>query len=75
MDKEEIIRKIADEDDYIRCPKCSNSINKFMSKNPDGVEDSVIARLLLTTEENVVKTHAETVRLLQEGMKDDEIKT
>lgn len=71
MDKEEIIMKIAEEDDYVRCPKCGNSIDKFMSKNPDGVEDSVIARLLLTTEENVVKTHEETVRILREGMKDE----
>jgi hypothetical protein len=70
MDKEEILRKIAEEDDYIRCPKCSNSINKLISKNPDGVEDNVIARLLLTTEENVVKTHQETVKIFQEGMKD-----
>lgn len=70
MDKEEILKKIAEEEDYIRCPKCSNSINKLISKNSNGVKDNVIARLLLTTEENIAKIYDETVKILREGMKE-----
>lgn len=71
MDKDEILRRIAEEDDYIRCPKFANSLNKFLAKNPEGVDDKAIARLLMISEEEVAKVYEEAVRKLREKMGDE----
>ena len=51
MDKDDAQRKVNEEEDFIRCPKCSNSLAKFLAKNSEGVSSSVIARLLMIPEE------------------------
>jgi hypothetical protein len=68
MDKEDIAKRVAEEEDYIRCPKFSNSITKFVAKNSEGVENSVIARLLMIPEEKVEEIYAEAVRELRAEM-------
>lgn len=71
VDKSEMLKKIAEDEDYIRCPKFSNSLNKFTQKNSEGVENSTIARLLMMTEEEVEKTYQEAVAMLREQMDED----
>lgn len=71
MDKSEIQRKILQEEDYVRCPKLGNSLNKFTSKNSEGVENSTIARLLLMTEEEVERAYQEAIATLRKAMVDD----
>lgn len=71
MDKDDSSKRVREEEDYIRCPKCSNSLTKFLAKNSDGVDDSVIARLLMVTEEKVQEIYAEAVKKLKEEMKDE----
>lgn len=68
VEKSEMLKKILDDDDYIRCPKFSNSLNKFTQKNSEGVENSTIARLLMMPEEEVEKTYLEAVEMLREAM-------
>jgi hypothetical protein len=68
MDKNDIQKKIKQEEDYIRCPKFSNSLNKFLAKFSDGVEDSTIARLLMISEEEVQEIYNEAVAKLREEM-------
>ena len=70
MDKEDILRRIAEEEDYIRCPKFSNSLVKFVAKNDDGVKNSTIAKVLMISEEEVEKIYEEAVSLLREEMKE-----
>ena len=72
MEKNEISRKIVEDDDYIRCPKCNNSVNKFLLRNPDGAEDSMIARFLMVSEERVKELYEEAVKFFQEHMGDDD---
>jgi len=72
MDKDEIAKRIEEEEDYIRCPKCSNSLSRFIAKNGDGVEDATIARLLMVTEIEVQKIYEEAIKTLKEGMKESE---
>jgi hypothetical protein len=71
MDKDEIQKKIRGEEDYVRSPKCSNSLAKFLVKNPDGVEDNIIARLLMMPEEQVKEVYEEAVEMLREQMEDE----
>lgn len=68
MDKTDIQKRINEEEDYIRCPKFSNSLTKFVSKNSDGVEDSTIARLLMIPEEKVQEIYQEAVKKLRQEM-------
>ena len=71
MEKNEILKKILEEEDYIRCPKFSNSLNRFTEKNDGGVENSTIARLLMMTEEEVERVYQEAIEQLREDMEDE----
>ena len=72
MDKEEIIKRIMQEEDYVRCPKFSNSLTKFIARNSEGVDDVVIARLLMMPEEEVKKIYEEAIAKLREDMVESE---
>lgn len=71
MDKDEILKRVLLEEDYIRCPKCSNSLTKFLAKNSEGIEDSAIARLLMIPEERVQEIYQDAIKRLREEMKDE----
>lgn len=71
MDKQDVIKRIVEDEDYVRCPKFSNSLNKFIAKNGDGVENSTIARLLMIPESEVEKIYEEAVQKLKEELKED----
>ena len=68
MDKDDIQRRIREEEDYIRCPKFANSLTKFVSKNSEGVENNVIARLLMCTPEEIECLYEDAVKQLREEM-------
>lgn len=70
-DKDEMKKRIIEDEDYIRAPKFSNSLAKFLAKNPDGSKDHIIAKLLLMSEEEVEKIYQEAVHELREEMTDD----
>lgn len=72
MDKEELQKRVLEEEDYVRAPKFSNSLSKFLARNSDGVENATIARLLMISEEEVEKLHEEAIQMLREEMVDDE---
>jgi hypothetical protein len=72
MDKTEIQKRILEEEDYIRCPKLGNSLNRFTAKNSEGVENGTIARLLLLSEEEVDKLYREAVGMLRKIMVENE---
>lgn len=71
LERNEMLEKILSDEDYVRCPKFSNSLNKFTQKNSEGVENSTIARLLMMTEEEVEAKYQEAVALLREQMDED----
>lgn len=72
MDKDDIQKRIQEDEDYIKCPKFSNSLSKFVSKNPEGAEDAAIARFLMMSEEEVNKIYLEAVGIIRKQMSDDE---
>lgn len=71
-DKSELQQKVLEEEDYVRTPKFSNSLAKFLARNSDGVENATIARLLMIPEEQVEKLHEEAIQMLREEMVDEE---
>ena len=70
MDKDEISKRIREEEDYIRSPKHANSLTKFLAKNSEGVENKVIARLLMIPEEKVEEIYEDAVKQLRAEMAD-----
>lgn len=59
---------IQESEDYIRCPKCGNSLSRFLMKNPDGIENATISRLLMIPEEQVEKVYEEAIEMLRKDM-------
>lgn len=68
MDRDEILRRILEEEDYIRCPKFANSLSKFVAKYGEGVENTVISRLLMCTTEEIECLYEDIVKQLREEM-------
>jgi hypothetical protein len=71
MDRDDVTKRIKDEEDYIRAPKFGNSLTRLKLKNPDGVEDALIAKVLMISEEEVQKIYDEAVVMIKEGMDDE----
>lgn len=72
MDRDDASKRIFEDEDYIRCPKFNNSLTKFLAKNSEGVENSVIARLLMVDEEKVEAIYNEAIEKLRKEMVDQD---
>lgn len=68
MDKDSMHKKILEDLDYIRCPKCGNSLDKFKAKHSEVVPDNTIARLLMMSEEEVEKLYLEAIKMIRKDM-------
>lgn len=68
MDKQEIKKKVLEEEDYIKSPKYSNSLNKFMIRNSRLLTDATIARLLVLSEEEIENIYKDSVERLKKLM-------
>jgi len=58
---DQLRKKIAKDDDFIYCPRLGNSLNKLLEKNPDGVDDKRMSKLLLMTEEEIEQTYQSAI--------------
>lgn len=72
MDKHELQKRVLEEEDYVRAPKFSNSLSRFLARNSDGVENATIARLLMISEEEVEKLHQEAIEMLRKEMTNED---
>jgi hypothetical protein len=63
--------RLLHDDDYIKCPKFGNSLTKFLNENPDGTDDSTIARFLGLSETEVQQMYEEAVKLLRQKIFND----
>ena len=64
--KEDIKNFIHTKEDFIHCPRLGNSLEKLIEKNPDGVGDDRIAKVLLITEEEVKSIFATAIQKLRD---------
>jgi len=48
-------KRILEEEDFIYCPRLGNSLSKLVEKNPDGVDDERIEKVLLMSQEDIKK--------------------
>jgi len=68
MDVNTIRLRITNEEDFIYCPRLGNSLKKLIEKNPDGVDDARIAKVLLLSEEEVREIFESAVNKIRELM-------
>ena len=68
MDKNEILKRIREEEDFVRYPKLGNSLTKFLDANPDGVKNDMISRVLMMTEQEVEALFEDAVKRLRVAM-------
>ncbi len=60
--------KLTQEEDFIDCPKFNNSIRQLIEKNPDGVDEETIAKVLNMTVEDVEKTYENAIKKLKKSL-------
>jgi hypothetical protein len=63
--KQEILKKIKEDEDYVHCPKMDNSLKKIVNKNPDGLDDAKIADLLCVNVEEVEKIYQSAIKKIR----------
>lgn len=73
MEQNETQEQILNNENFIKSNKYHNSLSNFLIENPDGVEDSVIAKVLLMSEDEVKEVYAQAVVKLRELMTEKEL--
>jgi len=66
---EEKKRKIAEEEDFIDYPKFKNSLKNLIDKYPNGVENDVIAKVLMLKQEEVEKIYQKSIEKIKKTLK------
>jgi len=56
-DKNTAKEKILSDEDFIHCPRLGNSLKNLIDKNPEGIDDERISKVLLISEEEVKKLY------------------
>ena len=67
--KDRFKKKITTDEDFIYCPRLGNSLEKFIEKYPEGVDDEKIAKVLLMDEEEVEETFQNAIRKIRDNLK------
>lgn len=62
-------RKIIEDEDFIDCPKMKNSLKKMVEKNPEGIGNETIAKVLNMTEKEVEDAYNSAIEKLKKSLK------
>ena len=62
-------KKIMEDPDFIYCPRLGNSLNKLIEKNPDGIDDERIQKVLLITKEELEEIYQSAIQKFREALK------
>jgi hypothetical protein len=65
-------KKVREDEDFIHSPKHQNSLNKYLTKMENPLENGAIGRLLLITSEEVEDLYQNSVVELKDLMSTDE---
>ena len=66
--KKTVKEKIFEEEDFIYCPRLGNSLKKLIDKNPEGVSNERIAKVLMMTEEEVEETYENALKKFRKAL-------
>lgn len=71
-DQEAIRKKIRENEDFIYCPRLSNSLEQLISKNPEGVLDERILKVLMITQEELDEIYGSAIEKLGKAVRDNQ---
>ena len=66
--KDDIHYLIHNDEDFIHCPRLGNSVKKLIEKNPEGIGNERIAKVLLMDESEVEKTFNSAIVKLRKAL-------
>ena len=71
--KNNVKERILTEEDYIYCPRLSNSLKKLLEVHPNGVEDEKICKMLLIDQYELNKMYDNIIKKFRThiGIKED----
>ena len=72
MDKSEMQEKIRTVEDFIHSPKHKNSLENFLAKNENFLENGTIGRLLMMSPDEIETIYQESIKEFKKEMLDDE---
>lgn len=71
MDKNEMQAKIRTVEDFIHSPKHKNSLENFLAKNENFLENGTIGRLLMMSPDEVEAIYQESIKEFKKEMNQD----
>lgn len=66
--KEKLKQKILEEEDYIYCPRLSNSVRKLMDRNQYGVDDDRLSKILLMSKKEINKHYNNAIKKIRKAL-------
>jgi hypothetical protein len=72
MEKNEMLKKIKEDPDFIHAPKFNNSLQKVLAKIDNPLENGAVGRFLLITSEEVDEIYQDSVKELRKEILDGE---
>lgn len=72
MDKNDMQRKVKEEEDFVKAPKFQNSLKKYLAKTDKIPENGTIGRLLMITSDEVEVLYQESIVRLRKEMSEDD---
>mgnify|MGYP003332925707 CR=1 FL=1 len=69
-DKKSLRKKIAEDPDFIYCPRLGNSLKKLLDKHPDGIDEERMEKVLLLTPKEIDAIFQSALTKLREFVKD-----
>jgi uncharacterized protein YdcH (DUF465 family) len=70
LNDNELKKLILENEDFIKSFKHSNSLAKFLARNPKELDNYTISKLLMVTEEEIEKIYQESVDKMRSAMLD-----
>ena len=67
-DKKVLKKRIMEEDDFIYCPRLGNSLSRLIDKNPNGVDDERIGKVLLMDAKEVSSWYNSALEKLKKAL-------
>lgn len=58
-----------EEEDFIYCPRLGNSLEKLMNKNPNGVDDDRISKMLMMTKQEISGFYTSALNKIRKVLK------
>jgi len=69
MDVDKIRDRVQNDPDYVECSRFKYSAEYAIKKNPDGLDDKTIAKILMVTTNNVKRFYESAVKKMRKKLK------